>query len=52
MAFYIMIAAGFMAFMNLGFGLLADITGERMLCAIPGIAWMLIFFVIAIIQSP
>ena len=50
MAFYIMIAAGFMAFMNLGFGLLADITGERMLCAIPGIAWMLIFFVIAIMS--
>tara|TARA_Y100000748_G_scaffold301746_1_gene302557 strand:- start:1721 stop:2968 length:1248 start_codon:yes stop_codon:yes gene_type:complete len=50
MAFYIMIAAGFMAFMNLGFGLLADITGERILCIIPGGIW-LAYFMLASLTS-
>ena len=51
MAFYIMIAAGFMAFMNLGFGLLADITGERILYILPGILWLVIFVIGTILSE-
>ena len=51
MAFYIMIAAGFMAFMNLGFGLLADITGERILYILPGILWLVIFVIGTILSA-
>ena len=43
MAVYIMIAAGFMAFMNLGFGLVADFTGERILFILPSVLWLIIF---------
>ncbi|MDG1839795.1 MAG: MFS transporter [Dehalococcoidia bacterium] len=43
MAVYIMIAAGFMAFMNLGFGLVADFTGERILFIVPSVLWLIIF---------
>jgi MFS family permease len=43
MAVYIMIAAGFMAFMNLGFGLVADFTGERILFILPSVLWLAIF---------
>jgi len=43
MAVYIMIAAGFMAFMNLGFGLVADFTGERILFILPSVLWLVIF---------
>ena len=43
MAGYIMIAAGFMAFMNLGFGLVADFTGERILFILPSVLWLIIF---------
>jgi MFS family permease len=50
MAFYIMIAAGFMAFMNLGFGLLADVIGERVLCFLPGIIWLFAFILIGIMS--
>ncbi len=43
MSFYIMIAAGHMAFMNLGFGRLADIVDVRLLLVVPGIVWMVVF---------
>ncbi len=39
MSFYIMIAAGHMAFMNLGFGRLADVMDVRWLLVGPGLVW-------------
>jgi MFS family permease len=45
MALYIMIAAGHMAFMNLGFGRLADVINVRILLIVPGVAWTLVFMV-------
>ena len=38
-------AAGHMAFMNLGFGRLADVMDVRLLLVIPGIVWMVVFVV-------
>jgi fucose permease len=37
-----------MAFMNLGFGWLADTVGVKPLMIIPGLAWIVIFAVAAI----
>lgn len=45
MSFYIMIAAGHMAFMNLGFGRLADGTDVRLLLVGPGVVWTVVFIV-------
>ena len=50
MAFYIMLAAGFMAFMNLGFGIVADTTGERILFVGPSALWIVIFLIYAILS--
>ncbi|MEX2372884.1 MAG: MFS transporter, partial [Dehalococcoidia bacterium] len=43
MATFIMVAAGHMAFVNLGFGATADIVGVRPLLIVPAIAWTAIF---------
>lgn len=43
MSLYIMIAAGHMAFMNLGFGRVAEVVDVRILLIVPGIAWMVVF---------
>ncbi len=43
MATFVMLAAGHMAFINLGFGATADITGVRPLLVIPGILWAAAF---------
>ncbi len=48
MSIFAMLAAGFMAFMNLGFGWLADTVGVKPLMIIPGLAWIVIFAVAAI----
>lgn len=45
MSFYIMIAAGHMALLNLGFGRLADVVDVRLLLIVPGIAWTVVFLV-------
>ncbi len=43
MSLYLMLAAGHMAFMNLGFGFFADVTGVRLLLVGPGGIWVAIF---------
>jgi MFS family permease len=43
MSLYLMLAAGHMAFMNLGFGLIADSVGERVLLIWPGVLWVVVF---------
>ncbi len=48
MSIFAMLAAGFMAFMNLGFGWLADTVGVRPLMLVPGIAWIVIFALAAL----
>lgn len=45
MALYIMIAAGHMAILNLGYGQLAEIIDVRLLLVAPGILWTMIFAV-------
>ena len=47
LSIFTMLAAGFMAFMNLGFGWLADTVGVKPLMIIPGLAWIVIFTVAA-----
>ncbi|MCP3987526.1 MAG: MFS transporter [Actinomycetia bacterium] len=42
MSFYIMIAAGHMAILNLGYGRLAEIIDVRILLVVPGLAWILV----------
>ncbi len=43
MSLYLMLAAGHMAFMNLGFGLFADEVGVRVLLVGPGVIWVGVF---------
>ena len=43
MSIYMMLAAGHMAFVNIGFGWLADIIGPRALLVAPGLVWMAVF---------
>jgi MFS family permease len=43
MATFIMVAAGHMAFVNLGFGATADILGVRPLLIVPGLVWTAVF---------
>ncbi len=43
MSFYIMIAAGHMAILNLGYGWTAEFTDVRVLLVGPGVAWIVIF---------
>ncbi len=45
MALYILVAAGSMAFVNLGFGRAADSIDVRLLLVIPGIAWIEVFLI-------
>ncbi|MCH2656918.1 MAG: MFS transporter [Dehalococcoidia bacterium] len=52
MAFYLMIAAGFMALMNLGFGFVADSFGERLMLIIPSAFWLLLFVLGAFAYKP
>ena len=52
MAFYLMIAAGFMALMNLGFGFIADSLGERSLIIFPSVVWLLLFIFGAFYYKP
>ncbi len=43
MSLYLMLAAGHMAFMNLGFGFFADGVGVRALLVGPGLIWVAVF---------
>ena len=43
MSLYVMLAAGHMAFVNLGMGALADIVGVRVLLVVPGLLWTVVF---------
>ncbi len=43
MSLFFMLAAGHMAFINLGFGALADSVGVRTLMIVPGLLWIAIF---------
>ncbi|MCS5682205.1 MAG: MFS transporter [Actinomycetota bacterium] len=45
MSLYIMIAAGHMAILNLGFGQLAEILEVRVLLVAPGLLWIVLFLV-------
>ena len=45
MALYILAAAGFMAFVNLGFGRAADSIDVRLLLVVPGIVWIAVFLI-------
>jgi ABC-type transport system involved in cytochrome c biogenesis permease component len=45
MSLYLMIAAGLMAFVNLGFGRAADSIDSRYLFVGPGLLWVAIFLV-------
>ena len=51
MSLYIMLAAGHMAFMNLGFGLIADSVGERVLLIWPGVLWVAVFLLAALAMT-
>ena len=48
MSFYIMIAAGHMALLNLGFGQIAEVVDVRVLLVVPGLAWVVLFLVFAL----
>ena len=48
MSIFTMLAAGFMAFMNLGFRWLADTVGVKPLMIVPGLAWIAVFAVAAL----
>ena len=48
MSIFTMLAAGFMAFMNLCFGWLADTVGVKPLMIVPGLAWIAVFAVAAL----
>jgi MFS family permease len=43
MSFYIMIAAGHMAILNLGFGQFAEVVDVRVLLVVPGLLWVVLF---------
>ncbi len=49
MSIFAMIAGGLMAFMNLGFGWFADMLGADVLMFVPGLAWVVIFLIAALI---
>ncbi len=49
MSLYIMIAAGHMAILNLGFGQFAEIVDVRVLLVVPGLSWMALFLVFAVL---
>lgn len=43
MSLYLMIAAGHMAILNLGFGRLAEVVDVRLLLVGPGLIWVILF---------
>ncbi|MDA0352945.1 MAG: MFS transporter [Chloroflexi bacterium] len=45
LSLYSLLAAGHMAFINLGFGWLSEIVGVRPLLIVPGLLWVVIFLV-------
>lgn len=51
MSIYLMLAAGHMAFMNLGFGFFADGLGVRVLLVIPGVIWVGIFLLATLTRT-
>lgn len=51
MSLYLMIAAGHMAFMNLGFGFFADGTGVRVLLVGPGVIWLAVFLLATLTRT-
>ena len=51
MSLYLMIAAGHMAFMNLGFGFFADGTGVRVLLVGPGVIWVVLFLLATLTRT-
>ena len=51
MSLYLMLAAGHMAFMNLGFGFFADGTGVRVLLVGPGVVWVGVFLMATVTQN-
>ena len=51
LSIYVMLAAGHMALVNIGFGWLADSVGVRPLLVVPGLLWLGVFFVAALILS-
>ena len=51
MSLYLMIAAGHMAFMNLGFGFFADGTGVRVLLVGPGVIWVALFLLATLTRT-
>jgi MFS family permease len=51
LSIYVMLAAGHMALVSVGFGWLADSVGVRPLLVIPGLLWIGVFFVAALVLS-
>ncbi len=51
MSLYLMLAAGHMAFMNLGFGFVADGTGVRVLLVVPGLIWVGFFLLATLTRT-
>jgi MFS family permease len=51
MSLYLMLAAGHMAFMNLGFGFFADGVGVRVLLVGPGLVWLGVFLLAALTRT-
>jgi MFS family permease len=51
MSLYLMIAAGHMAFMNLGFGFVADGVGVRVLLVVPGAIWVGVFLLATLTRA-
>ena len=48
LSLYSLLAAGHMAFVNLGFGWLSEIVGVRPLLIVPGLLWVGIFLVASV----
>ena len=51
MSLYLMLAAGHMAFMNLGFGFFADGAGVRVLLVGPGLVWLGVFLLATLTRT-
>jgi hypothetical protein len=49
MSMYIMIAAGHMAILNLGFGQFAEAVEVRALLAVPGLIWVALFLTMVLV---
>ncbi len=51
LAIYAMMAAGHMSMINLGFGAFADSVGVRSLMVVPGLLWVILFLISALLMS-